>query len=151
MHMIAYMSTCTGARSDPGRAASAIATAAEITSLKSEISGVIFYEAERFLQVIEGEQPAVNEFCDRMFHDPRHHAPVKLVDEPVDRRSLPGWRMDSFYVENPSILEPKTIQALSDIYRMHFPMEARRFVMFVRRLVDEVDAFKILHGDDNDD
>ncbi|MFD2787629.1 BLUF domain-containing protein [Hymenobacter rubripertinctus] len=63
------------------------------------ITGVLLYSEGPILQVLEGEQQAVESLCAHIEHDYRHTAVVKLADGPSAHREFPDWSM-GFVVAN---------------------------------------------------
>lgn len=57
------------------------------------ITGVLFYLEGNFLQLLEGEEPALGETYARIKADKRHRGLTKLVDENVPERTFPQWQM----------------------------------------------------------
>lgn len=61
----------------------------------SGVTGLLWSDGKRFLQVIEGEHAAIQATFDRIRADPRHRAIVVLHDRTVDRREFGEWAMAS--------------------------------------------------------
>ena len=59
----------------------------------SGITGVLFYLEGNFLQLLEGDDDALGETYERIKSDTRHRGLSKLIDETVDSRSFPDWKM----------------------------------------------------------
>jgi len=61
----------------------------------SGVTGLLFTDGTRFLQVLEGDHAAVSATFQRIQTDPRHHAVVVLSNREVDERhSVSGrWRI----------------------------------------------------------
>lgn len=57
------------------------------------ITGVLVYDGERFLQLIEGYPPAIADLLERLERDPRHVEFRVLDDIQVSERGCPGWQM----------------------------------------------------------
>lgn len=60
---------------------------------ETDITGVLFYLEGNFLQLLEGEDPALSDTYLRIKTDPRHHNLIQLVDENIAERSFPDWPM----------------------------------------------------------
>jgi len=59
------------------------------------ISGILVFAAERFLQVLEGQDEAVDLLYERILRDPRH-CDVRLISrETIDERMFGAWAMGS--------------------------------------------------------
>jgi uncharacterized membrane protein (DUF373 family) len=58
-----------------------------------DITGVLYYGNDMFLQVLEGPEPAVNQLFRRIRKDPRHHH-VHLIEKiPIEQRQFGEFNM----------------------------------------------------------
>jgi len=57
------------------------------------ITGVLLYGNERFLQVLEGEENAVQEVYAHIRRDTRHTNILTFVNKPVAQRAFTEWAM----------------------------------------------------------
>jgi hypothetical protein len=57
------------------------------------ISGLLWTDGVRFLQVLEGDREAVSATFARIAKDPRHHAIVTLSDREIENREFGSWSM----------------------------------------------------------
>lgn len=57
------------------------------------LSGLLWVDGDRFLQVLEGSGEAVVAAVARIRCDTRHHAIVVLVDRAIDAREFGAWTM----------------------------------------------------------
>ena len=60
---------------------------------KTGITGALVYGAGQFLQIIEGTHSAVEALYQRILHDDRHAAVVKIADHAVPERSYSALPM----------------------------------------------------------
>lgn len=60
---------------------------------KAGLTGLLVVGGRRFLQVLEGPDQAVIQTYERIKHDPRHFALVKLHDKAVEERAFGSWSM----------------------------------------------------------
>jgi len=58
-----------------------------------DITGMLLYSQGTFLQVLEGEEAAVQATYQRIVQDRRHHNTVLLSNETITQRQFDGWRM----------------------------------------------------------
>ncbi len=108
------------------------------------VTGVLFYENGTFIQALEGEEKDVRATLERVRQDPRHSHMHILVDLPVEARSFPDWVMDTFFVRHPELVDGEMIALIQKIYDRSFPVNAKDLVEFHKKMIDEVDTFKIL-------
>ena len=66
---------------------------ARAKNLKNEITGVLIYVQGSFIQLLEGEEPALSETFSRIATDTRHTGLMKLSDRNVEKRSFPDLQM----------------------------------------------------------
>ncbi len=57
-------------------------------NIETGITGILFYLDGNFLQLLEGEEPALSETFDRIRLDTRHRNLIKMLDGPIDQRSF---------------------------------------------------------------
>jgi Sensors of blue-light using FAD len=69
------------------------------------ITGLLWTDGQRFLQVIEGGEEAVDACYARIRADTRHRAIVTILERTVDRREFGYWAMAH-----------KTAEALADVH-----------------------------------
>ena len=74
-------------------ACAAILEEARRRNAEGDVTGLLLYNGKRFLQVLEGSEPAVRETFARIEADPRHHALVVVGEGTVAEREFGGWAM----------------------------------------------------------
>lgn len=57
------------------------------------ITGMMIYHRREFMQLLEGEQAAVQALYDRIAGDPRHQQLRKIWDGPIRERGFSDWGM----------------------------------------------------------
>ncbi len=57
------------------------------------ITGLLLYSDEAFIQVIEGEKDTIHPLFKLISQDARHSSIVKLIEEPISKRNFPSWSM----------------------------------------------------------
>lgn len=62
---------------------------------KIDISGVLLYSDQKFLQVLEGEFKQIIELYDTIKEDKRHKNVVMLSLGSIKERNFPSWQMGS--------------------------------------------------------
>ena len=66
---------------------------ARAKNLENEITGVLIYVQGSFIQLLEGEEPALSETFSRIRADTRHTGLMNLSDRIVEERSFPDLQM----------------------------------------------------------
>lgn len=64
-----------------------------VRNLGDDITGLLLYRRGRFVQFLEGPEPAVRALLARIRADPRHEKVRVLVDGFAPARQLPDWTM----------------------------------------------------------
>ncbi|MHA6722571.1 BLUF domain-containing protein [Sphingomonas sp. RS2018] len=91
MRQVVYISTA--ARSIAPGDMDAILDASRRNNARDAISGLLYYDGRRFLQVLEGQSGAVARALGRIEGDARHRAIVVLSDRIVEAREFGDWAM----------------------------------------------------------
>jgi len=68
-----------------------------------KITGLLLYNNESFIQVVEGERKTLENLFERIKQDKRHDNIVKLIEEPITKRTFPDWSMGFEIVDNKKI------------------------------------------------
>jgi len=143
MHVISYVSTPTIDRQAlPGEIEN-IVDFAQKRNKASGVTGVLFCTDHNFFQTIEGNEVQVREIYGSIEKDSRHINVSKLIDEPLDKRCFADWSLDTFFIDNHELINPETIRLLQAIYTRNFGMDTSGLIEFVKKMVDEMDTFKI--------
>jgi len=66
-----------------------------------DITGVLLYGNEQFVQVLEGEASAVRKLYDSIKRDARHHNVSAYADKAIEQRAFEGWAM-AFHEATPA-------------------------------------------------
>ena len=91
MERIIYISTAP-APMEPEEIAALLAISRR-NNAAAGITGLLIYHDASFLQVLEGEDPALSACLDRIARDPRHRWLIVLWRGAVAERAFPEWQM----------------------------------------------------------
>ncbi|GAB5399160.1 MAG: hypothetical protein Aureis2KO_07450 [Aureisphaera sp.] len=64
----------------------------ELNNSDLEITGILLYSEQTFLQVLEGEYPIISSLYETIAEDPRHEHLVKLVDTEKGNRIFEKYK-----------------------------------------------------------
>ncbi|MEB3311555.1 MAG: BLUF domain-containing protein [Snowella sp.] len=64
------------------------------------ITGLLYYEDSKFLQILEGDHRQVNQTYHRILRDPRHHDPLLIECLPVQKREFEVWSMQGIHTDD---------------------------------------------------
>ena len=122
MQRILYIST---ARSDFDPAAlDGILRASRRNNAAAGVTGLLLFGGRRFLQALEGPEPAVAGVFDRIARDPRHFAVVKLSRKTIETRMFGEWAMgyrpvrtpgDSFETDDLRTIVERLVEPIDDV------------------------------------
>jgi hypothetical protein len=73
-------------------------------NLQLGITGMLLYRDGEFMQVLEGEQAAVQTLYARIARDPRHHRTTTILEGPTDARHFPDWSMGFRDLRDPAVI-----------------------------------------------
>jgi hypothetical protein len=77
------------------------------------VTGMLLYDAGAFIQVLEGEQEAVERLWLRIVKDRRHDGIVVIDRGPIDRRGFAQWPMGTIDL-SPSV---RALPGMGDLLR----------------------------------
>ncbi len=80
----------------------ALYSKAKINNAKHNITGVLIYKNQNFLQVLEGEQHIVNKTFKRISLDPRHKNIFKVINTQVEQRIFEDYNFGFTIINNKS-------------------------------------------------
>lgn len=66
---------------------------------KNEVTGCLIHYNRRFIQILEGNQKAVQETFQRISQDKRYKKVRLIAENPSEKRNFPKWGMAYFPVE----------------------------------------------------
>jgi hypothetical protein len=92
------------------------------------VTGILLYGNERFVQVLEGDEEAVQEIYEHIKRDPRHTNLITFANKPVEARAFKEWAM---------AFQPVSSQQFDDV------------VGYLGPLTVPVDTAGLAHADDN--
>lgn len=91
MKTILYLSTANSAFSD--KELNELLVVARDQNRLLNISGVLLYINDLFVQVLEGEDDVVDDIFKKISMDPRHKNVLKVYDEPIKESLFDLWSM----------------------------------------------------------
>ncbi len=103
MHQLLYISTAT-----PNSVVSTdqILRISRTNNVRDDITGLLFFNGQRFLQALEGPENAIARTIARIRADARHRAIVVLSERTVEVREFGSWSMaDASITTDSNILD----------------------------------------------
>lgn len=90
-HCTVYFSTSVGSLAENDL--SVILKQSRFNNAKSGITGILLYINGSIIQVLEGDDKAVETLYHRIEKDPRHTNVVRVLNKPIDQRLFADWSM----------------------------------------------------------
>ena len=72
-------------------------------NLQLGITGMLLYRDGEFMQVLEGEQAAVQALYARIARDPRHQRITTILEGTTDAQHFPDWSMGFRDLQDPAV------------------------------------------------
>ena len=147
MHMIAYTSHYLGDINEVENVLADIVAAAKVNNPKQGITGVLIFDRDRFIQVIEGEKQQLDDLLSRIKTDPRHDEIEVIFDLPTKKREFSQWNMDGFEVGGQSNLDEKLLESFRQVYLKNFKLSSVQIVKWIKKLIKDPERFaKVFTG-----
>lgn len=121
MRQLVYVSTaCAVGPSDLEQ----IMTSAARNNAAAGVTGLLLFNGQNFLQLLEGEEDAVARLLDRVEDDPRHSGVVVVTSLAIETRSFPEWsmrllRLSTSVEDRRAALEVHLPERLDEMVRRH--------------------------------
>nr|WP_298930814.1 BLUF domain-containing protein [uncultured Allomuricauda sp.] len=92
-----------------------LSTTSTINNQTKGITGYLYFENNRFLQYMEGDETTINEMVDKISHDKRHELLSLIEKQNLTDRRFPDWGMKNIaeLMFNNSTIETTIIQTMS--------------------------------------
>ena len=147
MHMIAYTSHYSGDINEIEKVLADIVDTAKENNPNHGITGVLFFDRDRFVQVIEGEKSELDELLSHIKADPRHDEIDVIFDVPTDKQEFAEWNMDGFEIGGTSKLDEKLLENFRQIYLDNFKLSSVQIVGWIKKLIKDPERFsKVFTG-----
>ena len=99
-------------------AVSDILESSKLNNRLNNITGYLYYDGQRFLQILEGEHELVYNLFDKIEKDPRHESVELLYEQEIETRSFPDWQMAYAALTTHSLYNPiQNIESINNDFR----------------------------------
>jgi hypothetical protein len=88
-------------------------TLARVNNERLGVSGMLLYIDGSFFQVLEGDEELLHALYKKIECDKRHAKVIKLIEEPIDKRTFSNWSMG---YAKATRAELATIPGLNDFF-----------------------------------
>ena len=144
MHLFMYTSDYTGQTPDIPKDFSHILVEARLNNPAQGISGVLFFDQGKFIQVLEGEKDTLDALVAKIKLDPRHTNFKVLIDQPIQKQELADWNMKAFNFSSHSDKNWELLDQLRDAYLDNFKVSSVQIITWLKKFIEEHQRFKRL-------
>jgi hypothetical protein len=97
LHQIAYFSrpTCSMSLIEVRE----LLIKAQINNHFNDVTGMLLFDGDSFLQIIEGPEDTLKALVQKIERDPRHTQFITLMDRKIPERDFGGWSMGLAHIE----------------------------------------------------
>jgi hypothetical protein len=74
-----------------------------VNNTQAGITGMLVYKDGNFMQLIEGDEAAVDALQVKIRKDPRHCGMITLLRQPITERQFDGWSMGFRNLHSPEV------------------------------------------------
>jgi len=142
MHLIMYTSEYQGTLREMPEDLNNILTCARTRNPENGITGILFYDQGKFIQIIEGEKQNLHDLIERLKTDPRHTNLEILIDSPIAQRELTDWNMEAFDISSHIGKDWGLLTEFRDAYVASFKVSANQLVSWIRHFIHDHDKVK---------
>lgn len=82
---------------------------------KSQITGMLIYYDGSFIQVLEGEEVAIDRLIDKIMNDARHRNFSIIHESKIQQREFDKWNMSFMWLENNNVEHLESFMDFSSI------------------------------------
>ena len=146
MHLIAYVSEYVG--NNIAKDGMKIMQASLRNNRERDVTAVLFYYDEKFIQVLEGDEVKLRELVEIIDNDSRHKNLSVFVDVPTLSKLHKNWNMDLFILAD----DDKDSSYMLE-YFVKFQngtlnyITANKFIESFRSFIKSFESHKLLLGD----
>lgn len=135
MHLIVYTSESTSNGPSQLQDLAEIIGASRRNNVQVEITGVMFHQNGRYLQLLEGPEAAVRNLLTKIAGDTRHRNMQVLFDQPIQERGFPDWSMDMFEVEESTSIGLDVLTTIRNGYESNFQVSPAAIIAVFKGLI----------------
>lgn len=139
MHLIVYTSESTSNNTDINKTLNDISKKARINNKNLDITGLLFYHNQRFVQILEGNKESLEKLLKIIEKDKRHQNIERIIDEKVDKRGFKEWNMDSFNISENEIIDPVELKNITDAIKINLVLDSLLLSSLYKSLLNSHD------------
>jgi len=136
MHLIAYTSTSCIPHDEVQAQIDHIVETAKHKNRKLDITGVLFFLNDCFLQIIEGDEENLRQLMQIIQNDTRHKNIDIVIDCMVEKRGFSQWNMDVFHLKSIQSFNAPTIRSLTESFIQNLLPRSDSLLYFYKALIE---------------
>lgn len=144
MHLIMYASKYIGLPDKIGPDLVDILETAQAFNLEHHITGMLFCDEGRFMQVLEGEKETIQNLMEQIKKDKRHENVNVLLDHLVEARELTDWSMRAFNVSSFTGKDWSLLDDFRSIYLQNFKVSSSQVIRLLQHFIEDYKTFERL-------
>lgn len=135
MHLLMYTSDYQGQPQDIPKDFRDILAKSRVNNPAKLITGALFYDQGKFIQVLEGEKETLHHLLQVLREDQRHDNIVVLMDEAIESRELSDWNMKAFDLSTTSDKDWSLLKEFRDLYLQSFKVSAKQIITWLKHFI----------------
>jgi hypothetical protein len=120
MKTVVYTSRIAATETDPDALLAAIVHRSRVNNQAAGITGAMIHQDGQIIQVIEGDDNAIDQLYSKICNDPRHTDITEFYQQPISQRSFKQWSLQGLTVNVEESFSVETIQLVSDLFDTRF-------------------------------
>jgi len=117
---------------------------AQAFNLEHHITGMLFCDEGRFMQVLEGEKETIQNLMEQIKKDKRHENVNVLLDHLVEARELTDWSMRAFNVSSFTGKDWSLLDDFRSIYLQNFKVSSSQVIRLLQHFIEDYKTFERL-------
>ncbi|MFT5594920.1 MAG: hypothetical protein ACI8SR_003321 [Oceanicoccus sp.] len=106
------------------------------------ITGVLFFDNGKFIQILEGDANKLNALVESIKLDTRHTNFKLLMNEPIDKREIKDWSMKAFDLSEHEPQDWTLLEDLRDAYLNTFKVSSKQITSWISHFIKDYARFK---------
>ena len=135
MHLIIYTSEYVGRAEYIDDVLADIVKRSKINNTRYDITGLLFYQNGRFIQVLEGDKDSLEGLMSILEKDDRHENIQRIIDQTIKKRAFKEWNMDSLHLSEDATIDPDELIRIRDAYKKHLLVDSSLLVEFYKAML----------------
>lgn len=137
MHLIVYVSDFDDTKDTEYNVLRDIQHTAKRQNPKYNITGVLFFTHNKFVQVLEGMEEDLRRLMSNIEKDPRHANVEYLIDSRIQSKSFQTWNMDSFNLDSEQAFDRETLRDITQRFKETLLPRSDALVVYYKALLEQ--------------